>query len=289
MDVQVCFCLLLAAFNVASAQSDNHYFKKGGTLELRPNPAPGSITNIEWKWETDIAASWGDVPEPEYYNKFRGRTNLDIKTGVMKITDMTSEDAGTYSVVINNKVQGRTYKAVEIMDVPKPEISAQPLACSKALEECSLICQGDTRTSGPVSYMWRKDGGQWEAGGRELKIQKNETLNIETFFCKMKNPVSESESAAYRNPFSREDGGSPGGGPSKAGIITGVIVVILLLAGVGAFLFIRSKKPKRLTKFCKIDKGETPRSENEIEVSSVNAPLKPVEEGGEAASNAGSQ
>ncbi|XP_039478065.1 SLAM family member 9-like isoform X1 [Oreochromis aureus] len=191
--------LLLVGFT--QAQTVEKYFKVGGTLQLSPQPVSGAITSIVWKYDKMLLAEWvkGSI-DLTYYSKFKGRTNLNTDTGVLEIRDMTATDTGLYSVEINNQVQSRLYQTVEVEAVPQPEVILQPLACDRS-STCGLKCYGDITNAGPVTYSWKKDGGEWEDGQDRRDLSKLEKDSVKTFTCRMKNPVSQKESEAFKNPF----------------------------------------------------------------------------------------
>ncbi|CAI5654980.1 unnamed protein product [Oreochromis niloticus] len=191
--------LLLVGFT--QAQTVEKYLRVGGTLQLSPQQVSGAISSIVWKYDKNLVAEWvkGSIPLT-YYSKFKGRTTLNTDTGVLEIRDMTATDTGVYSVEINNQPQSQVYQTVAIEDVPQPEVILQPLACNRS-STCGLKCHGDITNAGPVTYSWKKDDGEWEDGQDRRDLSKLEMDSVKTFTCRMKNPVSQKESEAFKNPF----------------------------------------------------------------------------------------
>ncbi|KAK5854328.1 hypothetical protein PBY51_015407 [Eleginops maclovinus] len=197
MENVLVFCLLFLA-SLRSASTKDMLFEEGGSVTLNLRPAPSKpITVIEWKFNGSTLAEWAkDVVELTYK---RANTSLDITTGRLVVQKMTKTDHGEYSVEVNNCVQTEKYQAVFIKRVPKPSVLTQPLSCSTEDEQCSLTCDGDTTEAEPVTYSWKTGAGEWKAPGRSMNITKAEHGQVETFTCKMKNPVSEEESEPVTN------------------------------------------------------------------------------------------
>ncbi|XP_035847921.1 T-lymphocyte surface antigen Ly-9-like [Sander lucioperca] len=205
--------LLLAVLNSALAQNKltTKYFTDGGelTLDLRPPPPPGPLGDVLWKIDGNLVAEWvKDIVPVTYYRNFIGRTTLNVTTGRLVIKDMTKADMGVYSVEVNRKVQNERYNAVWIKEVPQPEIWIRPLTCSNDSDSCTLDCEANiTEPAGPVTYSWKKGDGEWKESGKDLDITKNGTLDVETFTCRIQNPVSERDSKPKRNPLLEEKRG----------------------------------------------------------------------------------
>ncbi|XP_034754523.1 SLAM family member 9-like [Etheostoma cragini] len=208
------FLLLLATLNVARAQNKvtPRYFKDGGVLTLEPSPRPtGPITNLVWKLQGNLVAEWfkdkdtGQELVPlTYYRTYKGRATMDVTTGRLDITKMTKADTGLYSVEVNSVAQNERYDAVMIKEVPEPEVVTRPLTCSSASDGCTLTCDADPAVlvgAGPVTYSWKKGDGDWTGSGKDLDITKEGTAEVETFTCRIQNPVSARESRPRRNPL----------------------------------------------------------------------------------------
>ncbi|XP_016516371.1 SLAM family member 9-like, partial [Poecilia formosa] len=124
---------------------------------------------------------------------------LDQTTGSFTIINLTPEDSGEYTPEINNRVLGKKELKV-IKPVPKPTVSE---ACNKEKTVCNLTCEADiTSEFGPVTY-------EWKTG--DTKLSTNEELSIteknkeSSFSCSLRNPVSNSASDEFPNPFNGAD------------------------------------------------------------------------------------
>uniref|UniRef100_A0A3Q3B348 Ig-like domain-containing protein n=1 Tax=Kryptolebias marmoratus TaxID=37003 RepID=A0A3Q3B348_KRYMA len=166
------------------------------------------ITSITWKLNGDIVAEWiegaGDL---EYFRDFRGRSNLDFNTGVLIIRSMSKTDEGVFTVEINNKIQGLVYsaKGIKSLHDTQVEVVVRPLMCNHLSQACNLSCFGNITDAGPVQYFWKRGEGEWKESQEDLDITNNEeTQQIKTFSCNMKNPISEKESGPLDNPFNKQ-------------------------------------------------------------------------------------
>ncbi|XP_069033331.1 lymphocyte function-associated antigen 3-like [Embiotoca jacksoni] len=229
--------LLLAGLKSAEAQNIPSYFRRGGTLVLRPVsvPVPGPISTLVWKHNGDLVGEWFGSSDPDYYRSFKGRTAMNTVTGELEISSVTAADNGVYSVAINNQDQKDLYQAEEIQDVPQPEVLVRPLTCNLSSSSCTLSCDGDTEQAGPVDFFWRRDDGEWKKSEKDLVIEKKDS-GVMNFICRMENPTSHKESKPKPNPLY-----DPSPGPGPAAVAAAVIIPLLLLAaGVGGF-FLQKK------------------------------------------------
>ncbi|XP_070834411.1 uncharacterized protein [Chaetodon trifascialis] len=230
--------LLLAVLGSAKAEDGDKpsYCLLGGKLTLVLGPTGSErITSILWKYKSDLLAEWVENVVPlVYYEPFKGRATLDISTGRLEVTKMSEADLGLYTVEINNKVQGQRYLAKAIEKVPKPLVWIQPVGCNPTSVNCTLRCDGDTSKAEPVTYSWKKGDGAWEKLGKEINIIKSETGHVETFSCRMKNPVSEEESEPKDNPLFQEE--TPGGSNVGEAVGGSIIGLLLLIGGVVGYV-----------------------------------------------------
>ncbi|XP_010771969.1 uncharacterized protein [Notothenia coriiceps] len=232
MEKVVVLCLLLVELSSSFTQETQIYFKEGNSLTLYLRPFPSkSITSILWMCNVDCCESM-------YY--YIATATLDIHTGRLMIKNMTKADEGVYSVEINNKVQGETYKAVMIKHVPKPEVRVSPLT---ARGPCKLTCEGDTTGAGPVTYSWKTGDGEW----KELQKDIIEEVHghVKTFTCRMKNPLSEEESHARTILF------VPGKSADSGlwiKVLGAVIKSLAIFAPLGAMVYALSRNQETLRK-----------------------------------------
>uniref|UniRef100_A0A3B4ERG4 Ig-like domain-containing protein n=1 Tax=Pundamilia nyererei TaxID=303518 RepID=A0A3B4ERG4_9CICH len=208
--------LLVANVSFCQAQTVEKYFRVGGTLQLTPEPVSEQIYSVVWKYEKNLLAEWAKDQIPlTYFSRFRGRTTVNTDTGVLEIRDMTAADNEVYTVEINNHVQRRVYKTVAIEDVPRPEVTLQPLACDRP-SLCGLKCYGDITNAGPVTYSWKKDDGEWERGQDKRDLSSLEMDSVKTVTCRMENSVSQKESLPFKNRFYQEKTPEPEPEPAAA-------------------------------------------------------------------------
>ena len=87
-------------------------------------------------------------------------------------------------------------------NVTKPSVVNKGPPCLPQSTTCSLVCEGNITDSGPVSYRWKEDGGEWRESGQNWTITNDEEWKkVEKVFCEMKNPVSVEQSGATDNMF----------------------------------------------------------------------------------------
>uniref|UniRef100_A0AAQ5YVY9 Ig-like domain-containing protein n=1 Tax=Amphiprion ocellaris TaxID=80972 RepID=A0AAQ5YVY9_AMPOC len=218
--------LLLEALISAEAQNTLKYLEVGGKLVLRPEPVSSRIIGVTWKFNDGIVGEWDEGQELEYSPIFRDRASVDTTTGVLEISNMMKNHSGLYTVEINNRKQSGGHDVRVIKQVPKPVVMITPLTCTKESESCFLSCDGDITDADPVTFYFRKGGGDWEEGEQNITIMNDATTQaVPKFFCRMKNPVGETDSESVDNPFSVG---------ANTGVIVGAIVgsvVGVLVAG----------------------------------------------------------
>uniref|UniRef100_A0A3Q3B2Z3 Ig-like domain-containing protein n=1 Tax=Kryptolebias marmoratus TaxID=37003 RepID=A0A3Q3B2Z3_KRYMA len=237
------FLLLAAGLNAVLAE--NKYFEIGGELSFQPAPLSERITSITWKLNGDMVAEWIEgAGELEYFRDFRGRSNLDLITGVLVISSMRKTDEGDFTVEINNKVQSVVYsaKGIKSLHDTQVEVVVRPLTCDHNSEKCTLSCIVDITDAGPVQYFWKQGEGEWKESQEDLVITNNEeTRQIKTFSCNMKNPISEKESGPLDNPFNKQP---PGG--SNGPLVGGIIVLVSLVLAGGGLAGVAYKHPEKV-------------------------------------------
>ncbi|KAL1022160.1 hypothetical protein UPYG_G00022900 [Umbra pygmaea] len=210
-NIVACFLVSLAC-TVFSVVADNGIVKLlGGELVLMPDisTVTGPISNIIWKLHRDKVAEWDNDFGEEIYGRFKLRTTLNRTTGLLKITGLTKEDNGVYSLEINSKLLDKTYTLSVIKAVPKPEII---VFCTPNKISCLLTCEGDTADSGLLKYSWKLgDTGSWEyTKYKELNVSRSETSrsnNGYKYTCKMENAVSQEVSMPVYNVFGSDSTG----------------------------------------------------------------------------------
>ncbi|XP_014839759.1 PREDICTED: T-lymphocyte surface antigen Ly-9-like isoform X1 [Poecilia mexicana] len=190
---------LLTLLALQAAAQDVTYFEIGGNLDL--NPAfSGEITNFIWKHKGNLVAEYikGSVPL-EYLGDLKGRTNVDLTTGVLTISNMSQSDGGLFTVEINNRVLPVSFKAVGIrkLDGYPVEVSVRPKGCSSLTSKnCTLVCGGQFQGAEPVQYFWKTGKTeQWKEGNKTFSISRR----FSDYTCKVKNPISEKQSKPFQS------------------------------------------------------------------------------------------
>lgn len=243
--------LIFANFGLILAQVQNidTYFLIGGDLELRPpSGTTKDITNVQWKRDGSFVAEWSRGEQVEVYGAFKGRVDLNTTSGCLVIRGMTEAEAGDYTLDINNNQLDVKYVVKSLKKVPTPHIWIKP-AVDKS-ENLEGVCEGDVKGAEPVTYWWNLGVDRaWVELGPRIVISDNETTRlIETFSCKIKNPVSEEESDPHDNPlFPKAQGASALGALA--------IIPIALLVGLGIGVFV--KKDAIRARFCAGQDGAT--------------------------------
>ncbi|XP_053189527.1 uncharacterized protein LOC128373263 [Scomber japonicus] len=228
-----CFLLVL----LSSVVAEDKFIGDGGTLELTPKVS-GNITTIKWKLNQNTV-NWERGETLTYPDTFKGRTTLNTKTGRLNITNMTPADSGEYSVKINSAMEpALTYTVKVIKEVPQPVVGLNPLTCSDASKSCTLVCEKKSdeavalAEAEPVTYSWKMGEGVWMNGEKSRTITNDkETQGVETFSCRMKNPISEKPSDPIPNPFSKTKASAHSG---VAGSVSVDLLVVVLAAVFGA-------------------------------------------------------
>ena len=125
---------------------------------------------------------------------------------------MTPADSGEYSVKINSATEpALNYTVKVIKEVPQPVVDV-PVSCSDASKSCTLVCERKSdeavalAEAEPVTYSWKMGEGEWMDGEKIRTITNDEeTQGVETFSCRMKNPISEKHSDPIENIFYNEN------------------------------------------------------------------------------------
>lgn len=214
--------------NFAQVQPKYVYFLIGKDLELRPPSGISKhITGVQWRHNDNIVAEWaeGDA-KVDTYGDFTGRADLDTATGILLIRNMTIAEAGDYTIEINNNRLDVKYVVKSIKEVPEPNVWVKPKNEVGNLREC--VCDGNVEGAEPVTYWWNTGPDRsWVESGKKIVINNTETTRlIETYSCKIKNPVSEKESKPEKNPFYHKAANN-----SALGALALIPILIIVLGG----------------------------------------------------------
>ncbi|MEQ2235175.1 hypothetical protein ILYODFUR_038962 [Ilyodon furcidens] len=263
--VKVGVLVLILTVLLVAAQEQTKYFEIGGKLVLRPEFS-GPINSITWKHKGNLVAEWiKDKVSLEYLGDLKGRSELDLTTGTLTVSNMLKAHDGKFTVEINDKVLPGSFNAVGVRNLnrTKVEVIIRPLTCSSETSSCTMDCGNDFGDAEPVQYFWKNgEAGKWESGNkRKVIINDEETLSFKSFTCKAKNPFSEKESDPLENPFFSKSGGS------NTAVVVGVVVAIVLIAVVVAAGWLIYQTFIKRASFCP---GSADRN---------GGPVQPVEDG----------
>ena len=81
--------------------------------------------------------------------------------------------------------------------------------CDSNSTSCEVDCYGDVTESGPVTYLWKKDEGEWmvsDSGpnSKRLIVTKDEDGKVKTLTCEVKNVFSMEQSNPGTNHLYHE-------------------------------------------------------------------------------------
>uniref|UniRef100_A0A3P9QGV1 Ig-like domain-containing protein n=1 Tax=Poecilia reticulata TaxID=8081 RepID=A0A3P9QGV1_POERE len=225
-DFRSFFVVVLVFSPLEFGFADPTYGKVGDSVVLDPGRTSGPITSVTWKHRTDLALEWIEG-ELTYYRTFKDRCELDNTTGSFTIRNLTLQDSGEYTPEINNIVLGKKELKV-IKPVPKPTVSVD---CNNEKTVCDLTCEANiTSEFGSVIYKW-KTGDTELSNNKKLSVTpKNEESS---FFCMLINPVNNSTSDEFPNPFS-------GGNSATTVIVLVALLLVFVVAVIGAVFMNRA-------------------------------------------------
>ncbi|KAF7706649.1 SLAM family member 5 [Silurus meridionalis] len=135
----------------------------GESVFLRPHVDPSwDIKNIQWsiyKNSTLIATFENNVLKVERVAQFKGRLELNIKSGDLKITKLKATDSMEYTVHIENSENNDNTSRVRLSvreQIPEPEITVLHSCMDKGKCIISLKC---SILSIHISLLWKPEHG----------------------------------------------------------------------------------------------------------------------------------
>lgn len=240
------------------------YVEVGQMLELKPNnPSSEPFKSILWRFSNNKLAEYDPdfKPSLKYYGTFKPRTNLDVKTGLLKVTGLNEIDSGEYKVEFSPGPE-LYYTVAVINQVPTPVINVSS-SCYKEPPPCSITCEAQGIANAElVTFSWKVGQGPWDHSGKNLIINKTDG---DTFTCKIKNQVSEKESQPINNPLVPPN-------PNVLAIVLGLGISFGFVALVLASQFVPALRKKRDALF-KCSKGE---ETGDVNAEGTDKPLNPV-------------
>lgn len=168
------------------------YRKVGDSVVLNPDQSFDSISSVIWRHQTEPVLQWFGE-QITCFSGFKGRCDLDKKTGSLIINNLTQEDSNIYRPEINGK-QLNKKKLRVLQPVPEPSVSIQ---CNSINTVCDLICGANIGSEfEPVTYKW-KSGDKVLSNDKKLSIT---LVNLQkSFICTVENPVSSESSEEVEN------------------------------------------------------------------------------------------
>ncbi|NXI08303.1 LY9 protein, partial [Irena cyanogastra] len=178
-----------------------------------------------------MSVEFEDPPRPVFSaNKFRTRFAVSERGRALRISPLTLEDAGTYSVLIDGKTStftlqvfsrcfhccflGFLHKKREVCDTPvppgelaEPTVTCEAGNCSDGSCSFSLRCSAPGDGFGNVSYTWSVRDELWDRG--PVLLWRNESSRDEALTCTAQNAVS-SRNVTVTTPGVLCAGGSRG-------------------------------------------------------------------------------
>uniref|UniRef100_A0A3B3WEL3 Ig-like domain-containing protein n=1 Tax=Poecilia mexicana TaxID=48701 RepID=A0A3B3WEL3_9TELE len=199
MAVTAGLSLLMLILLPVAAQKQPVYVEIGRTLKLNPNYTK-AITMLTWKHNRNLVAEYIKDSYPlEYIGDLKGRTNVDLSTGVLTISNVNQSDSGEFTVEINHQVLPVSFVVAGIrkLDGYPVEVSVRPKGCSSLTSKnCTLVCGGQFQGAEPVQYFWKTGKTeQWKEGNKTFSISRR----FSDYTCKVKNPISEKQSKPFQS------------------------------------------------------------------------------------------
>ncbi|KAM8869647.1 cell adhesion molecule CEACAM1-like isoform 2-T2 [Spinachia spinachia] len=175
----------------------------GETVMFHPTlTAPETaILTVRWKFgATVITNSNGNFTAPEY----EGRITLFRSTRSLELRNVTPGDSGQYSVLIV-QVDGALADGETKLDVHVPVSDVTVTASTRDLVEDTSVRLSCSSRGSSLSFLWLNGSSELAAGDRVQLTDgdANVTINVtrydmETFGCRVFNPVSEATSGQIK-------------------------------------------------------------------------------------------
>ncbi|TRZ06675.1 hypothetical protein HGM15179_020432, partial [Zosterops borbonicus] len=210
----------------------------GGSMTFHSNNTDGNGALWSFGNIPIVIVAFGDPPRPVFYKEeFRTHFTVSERGRALSISQLSTEDAGTYSVTIDGKKSTFTLRVYK--DLTEPTVTCEAQDCLNSICLVSLRCSCEPDPGfGNVSYTWRGWGEVREERPVVLILVDKSSLDkLDPLRCTARNAVS-SRSVTVTTP----EGLCPGA-PSGRGVWIGLIAAtgITVILSVFLVLYCKSK------------------------------------------------
>ncbi|KAM3585519.1 uncharacterized protein V6R79_019645 [Siganus canaliculatus] len=132
---------------VTSSSEGTVYEEVNGTAVLHPaSGLTGKMTRIRWTYNDKTVAEWsgGNI---SFSNQFKGRCELNTRTGELTIKHLTLSDSGFYSAEVNNKETNRVQLQVK-----------KGTVCE--VDGTAVLHPGSALTGNITKIIWKYNGSE---------------------------------------------------------------------------------------------------------------------------------
>ncbi|KAM4880617.1 SLAM family member 7-like [Sylvia borin] len=183
--------LLALLYQTASPSDTTEVIGVAGGAVTFPIPKTRGYAAF-WSFEDDpiMAVEFGDPPRPVFSKEeYKTRFTVSERGRALSITQLSTEDAGTYSVNINGNIF--TFTLQVYRELPEPTVTCKALNCSGGICFFSLSCSVPGDGFGDISYTWT-GRGQWLAESSLVVLAGNKSSwdNLGPLRCTARNAVS---------------------------------------------------------------------------------------------------
>ncbi|NWZ74430.1 LY9 protein, partial [Acrocephalus arundinaceus] len=161
----------------------------GGAVTFRSHNTDGYTTLWSFGNELIVTVAFEDPPQPVFSkDKYRTRFTVSEKGRAFSISQLSMEDAGTYSVTIREKTS--TFTLLVYRELAEPRVTCEAQDCSDRSCVFSLHCSVPGNGFGNISYTWRVRNWLWEWESIVLLVHKSSQDEPEPVTCTAQNAVS---------------------------------------------------------------------------------------------------
>ncbi|KAF4795315.1 hypothetical protein TURU_094036 [Turdus rufiventris] len=187
----VLLLLLFCQSRASSSDTTELIGAMGGSVTFRTQDTTDGNTVWYFGTEAIVTATFEDPPQVLFTTQtFKTRFAVSEKGRALSISQLTLEDAGTYSVIIERK-KSSTFILRVYRELAEPTVTCEAQNCSSD-GSCrfSLRCSVSGTDLGNVSYTWRMRDRLWNEGPVLLWVDKSDLEGPEQLRCTAQNPVS---------------------------------------------------------------------------------------------------